>query len=570
MKHLFYTLLILASAGTVVCVTNPKLAEECAARIGWKLQLQPEEKSGEDKPEDRLSQFLSQYPFAKNSSQDRQTSVQEPYQESSTPPSSYPQETNRPEPETAAYSPAPAALEQDASPIQPLTVQPVIQPTSLRNDAERWDSSAVVPVTDITPAAVQSAAAEQPLPVSDPFLTNTASPPVSVYEQLPMQTADVNHQPLERQPIAAQAVVPQQPVSPPPVQSTVEYSIETIPCHGAEMVARVGTQVILMCDILPRLRRFAMKMLNDNLNKIPEEERKTVPVAEKNKFIEAFIKSQYPAFLQEQIGVALIYNDYALSKTQQEREYLDRRIGEDFDQTEVPEMMKEFGVNSSAALKLYLQQQLGSSLDRERMLWVRDRIAQQWLMSAVQQANGESTYEQLRQYYDKNRAEFSSEAKAKWQEMVVLFQKYPSEEESLRKIQWMGNQVAGGAPFEEIAKANSDGFTASKGGLYDWTTKGSIASTELEQAVFSLPVGQLSPAILRTDKGFHLIRVVERQEASVVPFIEAQVKIRERIKNQRWKQYQEEYFAELKRRYPSMVVKERIDFAIGTKTSSLR
>jgi parvulin-like peptidyl-prolyl isomerase len=573
-KYLFYSLLVIASAATAVCITQPQFAEQCAAKAGWKIQLQkqtsPENSQNGDDAEDRLSQFLAQYPFAKNPQRQNTQAVEAaPVQVSAPiglppqyePVRSEPVHNELPRQESAAAEPAGAGtwegIEAATPPVHHSEPSPVpaLQATSLRSDTENWDGSVTVPVTTVqTPPVLHD----------DPFLTSpAAAPQVSVYEQLPAQT------PPER----ANAAAPAGRTSPPmpqPSQAAIEYSVETIPCHGAEIAARVGTQVIMVCDILPRLRRFAMKVLNDNISKMTEEERQKIPPNEKEKFIVSFIKSQYAAFLEEQISVALIYNDYAMSKSQEEREGLDRRLGEAFDQTEVSEMMKEFGVNDMASLKTYLQEQLGSSLERERMLWSRDRIAQQWLSASVQHANGECTYEQLRQYYDAHIAEFSSESRAKWQEMVVLFSKYATEDEALRKIQWMGNQAAGGAPFEEIAKANSDGFTASKGGLYDWTTKGSIASPELEQAVFSQPIGQLSPAIIRTDKGFHIVRVTERKEANVVPFIDAQVKIRERIKSQRHQQYQQEYFAQLRRRYPSIVVKDSIDFALGTKTSSLR
>jgi parvulin-like peptidyl-prolyl isomerase len=155
---------------------------------------------------------------------------------------------------------------------------------------------------------------------------------------------------------------------------------------------------------------------------------------------------------------------------------------------------------------------------------------------------------------------FTSTAKARWQEMVVLLSKHNTEQEAFNKISWMGNQVASGAPFEKIAEANSDGFTASKGGVWDWTTREDLASPELVQAIFTQPRGQLSPAIIRSDNGLHIIRVLERQEVKVVPFVEAQGTIRDEIKKQRGQRYQNEYFADLRRRFPTQIIKQRIDF----------
>ena len=76
-------------------------------------------------------------------------------------------------------------------------------------------------------------------------------------------------------------------------------------------------------------------------------------------------------------------------------------------------------------------------------------------------------------------------------------------------------------PLAAVARADSDGRTAAAGGLRDWTTKGSLAAEELDRALFGLPIGQLSP-ILESDTGYHIVRVIDRQEATRTSFPEAQ------------------------------------------------
>ena len=55
---------------------------------------------------------------------------------------------------------------------------------------------------------------------------------------------------------------------------------------------------------------------------------------------------------------------------------------------------------------------------------------------------------------------------------------------------------------------------------------------KLDAAIFSLPVGQLSE-VIETKQGFHIIRVLERQDAGKVAFLEAQVKIREKLESEK-------------------------------------
>lgn len=342
---------------------------------------------------------------------------------------------------------------------------------------------------------------------------------------------------------------------------------EEVPCHGTEMVARVGTEVVLMCDILPQMRRMAHQVFRENLKQATEEQRQQISPEEKEHFLNTWIEVNYPAFLRKQVEDALVYNDFKMSKGREERNMIEKKMGEEFDLQDVSGMMKEFGVSDIVELKTYLKDELGSSLDRERLLTVRSRIAQQWAMANIQHAEGECTHDEMMEYYTANRKEFETKARCRWKEMVVLFSSHQNEKEAWDKIVWMGNKVVGGVSFEEIAKNNSDGFTAIKGGLWDWTSKGSLTSEDVEKAIFTLPVGKLSP-ILKSDKGLHIVQVVEREDDKVTPFVEAQVVIRQKIQIQRRNRHADEYFEELRRRYPAIVLREKIDFNLNRNISA--
>jgi parvulin-like peptidyl-prolyl isomerase len=107
------------------------------------------------------------------------------------------------------------------------------------------------------------------------------------------------------------------------------------------------------------------------------------------------------------------------------------------------------------------------------------------------------------------------------------------------------NPVRGPA-FADVAKARSHGFTAKDGGLQDWTSKGALKAAEIDHALFSLQVGQMSP-ILTSEDGFHIVRVLERKEAGREPFTEVQAKIREKLKDERFQAGVEQYLSKLRR-----------------------
>jgi parvulin-like peptidyl-prolyl isomerase len=137
---------------------------------------------------------------------------------------------------------------------------------------------------------------------------------------------------------------------------------------------------------------------------------------------------------------------------------------------------------------------------------------------------------------------------------MVRKSRFNDPREAYAELARMGNEVwqdgtarqVQGAAFPEVAKAKSDGFTAQQGGAHDWTTQGALKSAVIDQALFSLEVGQMSP-ILDGEEGFHIVRVLERKEAGRRPFTEVQHEIRERLKEERFQVAVQEYLNTLRR-----------------------
>ncbi len=85
-------------------------------------------------------------------------------------------------------------------------------------------------------------------------------------------------------------------------------------------------------------------------------------------------------------------------------------------------------------------------------------------------------------------------------------------------------QLKDGADFAELAKGNSeDPGSAAQGGELGFIVRGQTVPG-FEAAVFSLEPGALSE-LVKTEFGFHLIRVSEREEARLKPFEEVQPEI---------------------------------------------
>ena len=113
----------------------------------------------------------------------------------------------------------------------------------------------------------------------------------------------------------------------------------------------------------------------------------------------------------------------------------------------------------------------------------------------------------------------------------------------------MAREIQEGTPFGDLATAHSQDISASDGGMHNWTSKDSLLSEVLDEAIFTLPVGQLSQ-ILEDKRGFHIVRVVERNDLMVTPFTETQPEIRKRIREERVNDKRQEYKNDLRKKIP--------------------
>lgn len=86
-------------------------------------------------------------------------------------------------------------------------------------------------------------------------------------------------------------------------------------------------------------------------------------------------------------------------------------------------------------------------------------------------------------------------------------------------------QAKKGANFEELAKKYSeDPGSKTKGGDLGWLLRGQTVP-EFEKAAFSLPKGAISD-LIRTQYGFHIIKVLDKETAHTKPFDEVKDSIR--------------------------------------------
>ena len=93
----------------------------------------------------------------------------------------------------------------------------------------------------------------------------------------------------------------------------------------------------------------------------------------------------------------------------------------------------------------------------------------------------------------------------------------------------MGREAYFGGSMQAVAREKSQEPFGKEGGLHDWTAQGALASDELDKQIFSIPLNAMSE-IIEDESVFHIVRVLERQEAGFTPLSEVQDEIRSMIR----------------------------------------
>ena len=110
-------------------------------------------------------------------------------------------------------------------------------------------------------------------------------------------------------------------------------------------------------------------------------------------------------------------------------------------------------------------------------------------------------------------------------------------------------QIKGGASFEELAQKNSkDPGSGEKGGDLDWANATAYVP-EFSQAMVKLKKGEMTEVPVKSQYGYHVIKVVDIREAQFPPFEDVKPQLQQRLVQMRLAQYQTEIRAKAKTDY---------------------
>jgi peptidyl-prolyl cis-trans isomerase C len=191
---------------------------------------------------------------------------------------------------------------------------------------------------------------------------------------------------------------------------------------------------------------------------------------------------------------------------------------------EVPEeykiqLDKSMVLDQMISEKLLIQEAINMGLEKdnnvlEQIKKITEQILVQVLIEKEILDKVKVNDEEVLEYYEQSKDSFTEK------EQVHLYNILVETEEEAQDIL---EQLIAGANFSEIAIEKSIGPSAAQGGDLEYIAKGTIIP-EIEEVIFALELEELSK-VVKTDFGFHILKITEKKPETVKTFEEVKEEI---------------------------------------------
>lgn len=149
------------------------------------------------------------------------------------------------------------------------------------------------------------------------------------------------------------------------------------------------------------------------------------------------------------------------------------------------------------------------------------------------------TDDEISAYFEENKASFAQEEQVEASHILV---------EDKKTAEKVAKELADGGDFAELAtKYSTDAGTKDKGGSLGYFGKGSMVE-EFEDVAFKLDVNEISDPV-KTEHGYHIIKVTGKKEAKKANLEENKADIKEALVNNKLQEEYTVWLAEVKKDY---------------------
>jgi peptidyl-prolyl cis-trans isomerase SurA len=189
--------------------------------------------------------------------------------------------------------------------------------------------------------------------------------------------------------------------------------------------------------------------------------------------------------------------------------------------------------------KIETDEQFQAALKQENLTLddLRRQIERQMLISQVQQVEVAGkisvSEDEIKKYYEENRESFTTQPQLTLREILVAVTStdkgvnVAEDDAAKAKAEDIRKRLEAGEPFAKLASELSDSGSKANGGLIGPIARTDL-SPELLKEIDPLKVGQMT-SVLRTTRGYQIIKLETRSEQKVKTLDEARAEISDRL-----------------------------------------
>lgn len=151
------------------------------------------------------------------------------------------------------------------------------------------------------------------------------------------------------------------------------------------------------------------------------------------------------------------------------------------------------------------------------------------------------TEKDIQAYYDQHKTEYQ---RAERRKVAHIFIQGDSEE-AKDKAQTILLEALAGADFAELAKTKSeDVYSAKNAGELDWFERG-VMDPAFDESAFSLTKDAPISAVVKSEFGFHIIKLIDLQESKTLPLSDVKSQVEVALQNEKVKETYDDLYQRL-------------------------
>ena len=151
----------------------------------------------------------------------------------------------------------------------------------------------------------------------------------------------------------------------------------------------------------------------------------------------------------------------------------------------------------------------------------------------------------IKRYYKDHIDEFSMKGSMSFRHILIRRSSYNSDEESQVAAEDLLNRLTNGEGFGTLAKENSRGPHADKGGLWGFDDVKGFRK-DLVAAISHLKEGEISP-VIKSSLGYHIFKIEEVIQAQILSFMKVQDEIRSTLFREEFVKQKKKYLKKLRK-----------------------